>query len=196
MFTGIIECTGKIESIENNGTNKTFEISCAIANELKVDQSINHDGVCLTVQEIVNESYRVTAIKETLSKANLEQWKTGDEVNIERCILMNGRLDGHVVQGHIDATALCIERKELEGSHEYRFEYPKEFSHLIIEKGSVCVNGISLTAFKIGKQNFSVAIIPYTFHHTNIKNIKPGSLVNIEFDVIGKYLARFKEVIL
>ena len=194
MFTGIIETTGKIESIGSNGTNLSFWISSLISNELKVDQSISHDGVCLTVEEILNNKHRVTAIEETLDKTNLRHWKTGDEINIERCMQLNGRLDGHLVQGHVDATAFCIDVEEKGGSWQYRFQVPAEFTHLIIEKGSVCLNGISLTAFDIKFNSFKVAIIPYTYKHTNLHNIQNGSIVNIEFDLIGKYLARFREV--
>lgn len=194
MFTGIIEATGKIDSIETNGSNKTFWISSTISNELKVDQSISHDGVCLTVEAIEENKHRVTAIEETLSKTNLNNWKKNDIINLERCMQMNGRIDGHIVQGHVDAVATCIDVEKKDGSWEYRFQIPAEFTHLIIEKGSVCLNGISLTAFDIKFNSFKVAIIPYTYHHTNIKSIQKKSIVNIEFDMIGKYLSRFREV--
>ena len=194
MFTGIIETTGKIISIEENGTNKKFCIVSSISHELKVDQSISHDGVCLTVESISDNMHFVTAIEETLSVTNLGSWQKNNTVNLERCMQMNGRLDGHIVQGHVDAVANCIDVEEKKGSWEYRFQFPAEFMHLVIDKGSVCVNGISLTAFDIKFNSFKVAIIPYTYHHTNISAVKKNSLVNIEFDILGKYLARFREV--
>ncbi len=194
MFTGIIEATGIIESIEENGTNLSFWIASPISHELRVDQSVSHDGVCLTVEASEDSKHRVTAIEETLKKTNISTWKEKDEINMERCMLLNARVDGHLVQGHVDATAFCIDVEEKHGSWEYRFQIPAEFTHLLIEKGSVCLNGISLTAFDIKFNSFKVAIIPYTHQHTNIRHIKNGSVVNIEFDVIGKYLARFREV--
>lgn len=194
MFTGIIEATGIVESIEVNGTNLSFWIDSSLSNELKIDQSISHDGVCLTVEKVEGNKHRVTAIDETLNKTNLRHWKPCGEVNLERCMQLNGRVDGHLVQGHVDATAFCIDVEEKKGSWEYRFQFPAEFAHLLIEKGSVCLNGISLTAFDIKFNSFKVAIIPYTYQHTNMHNIKKGSVVNIEFDLIGKYLARFREV--
>ena len=194
MFTGIIETTGKVNSIEASGTNLSFWLASSLSSELKIDQSVSHDGVCLTVDDISTNMHRVTAIEETLSKTNLVSWKKGDEINLERCMQMNGRLDGHLVQGHVDATANCIDMEEKNGSWEYGFQIPAEFTHFIIEKGSVCINGISLTAFNIKFSSFKVAITPYTYQHTNIRNIQAGSTVNIEFDIIGKYLARFREV--
>ncbi|HVX25177.1 MAG TPA: riboflavin synthase [Parafilimonas sp.] len=194
MFTGIIEATGKINSVEPNGSNKTFWIASSISNELKVDQSVSHDGVCLTVEQVANDMHRVTAIEETLEKSAINHWKKNDTINLERCMKMNGRLDGHIVQGHVDAVATCIDVEEKNGSWEYRFQIPAEFTHLIIEKGSVCLNGISLTAFDIKFNSFKVAIIPFTYEHTNISLVKKNSVVNIEFDIIGKYLARFREV--
>jgi len=196
MFTGIIETTGKINSVETNGSNKTFWIASPVSNELKVDQSVSHDGVCLTVEEIANNMHRVTAIEETLSKSAINNWKKNDTINLERCMQMNGRLDGHIVQGHVDAVATCIGIEEKNGSWEYIFQVPAEFTHLIIEKGSVCLNGISLTAFDIKFNSFKVAIIPFTYQHTNINSVRKHSIVNIEFDIIGKYLARFREVFL
>jgi riboflavin synthase len=190
MFTGIIESLGKIDSIETHGTNKTFWVASPISNELKVDQSISHNGVCLTVEERKDGLHRVTAIQETLEKTSLRHWQPGDLVNLERCLLMNGRLDGHIVQGHVDATATCIDRKELDGSWEFRFEFPKKFSHLVIEKGSISLNGISLTIFNVKKSRFDIAVIPYTFEHTNVQSIKTGDKVNLEFDMIGKYVSR------
>jgi riboflavin synthase len=190
MFTGIIESLGKIDTIETNGTNKLFWISSSLSNELKVDQSISHNGVCLTVDQQKEGLHRVTAIEETLEKSNLGGWRPGDLVNLERCLMMNGRLDGHIVQGHVDTTAICIDRKELDGSWEFRFEFPKKFSHLVVEKGSISLNGISLTIFNVKKARFDIAIIPYTFEHTNIQSIKVGDKVNLEFDMIGKYVSR------
>lgn len=194
MFTGIIEATGKINSVETNGSNKTFWIVSSVADELKIDQSVSHDGVCLTVEEVSNNMHRVTAIEETLSKTAINNWKQNDIINLERSMQMNGRLDGHIVQGHVDAVATCIGVEEKNGSWEYIFQIPAEFAHLIIEKGSVCLNGISLTAFDIKFNSFKVAIIPFTYQHTNINLVKKHSTVNIEFDIIGKYLARFREV--
>lgn len=194
MFTGIIEATGKIISVETNGSNKSFWIASSISNELKADQSLSHDGVCLTVEAVAENMHRVTAIEETLSKTNLGNKKKDYEINLERCMQMNGRLDGHIVQGHVDAIATCIDKEEKNGSWEYRFQIPAEFTHLIIEKGSVCLNGISLTAFGITFNSFRVAVIPFTYQHTNIHTIKKGLSVNIEFDIIGKYLARFREL--
>jgi riboflavin synthase len=190
MFTGIIESLGRVNAIESKGTNKTFWIASPISHELKVDQSISHNGVCLTVEEQKDNLHRVTAIEETLEKSNLSQWQPGDLINLERCLVMNGRLDGHIVQGHVDTTADCIDRKDLQGSWEFRFEFPKKFSGLAIEKGSICLNGISLTIFNVKKARFDIAVIPYTFEHTNIQSVNPGSKVNLEFDMIGKYVAR------
>jgi len=190
MFTGIIESLGTIDSIDTHGTNKTFWVSSTVSNDLKVDQSISHNGVCLTVEELKDGLHRVTAIRETLEKTNLDAWKPGDLVNLERCLQMNGRLDGHIVQGHVDATATCTRRKVLDGSWEFRFEFPKKFSHLVIEKGSISLNGISLTIFNVKKSRFDIAVIPYTYEHTSIQSIKPGDKVNLEFDMIGKYVSR------
>ncbi len=190
MFTGIIEAFGIIHSIERQGTNSAFWISSPVSNELKIDQSVAHNGVCLTVEEVSDGRHRVTAIEETLKKTNLSTWQEGVLVNIERCMTMNGRIDGHIVQGHVDATARCVERKDLDGSYEFTFEFAEEFAGLVIEKGSISLNGISLTLFNVGKNRFSVAIIPYTYTHTNIQQIKEGSTVNIEFDMIGKYVNR------
>ncbi len=193
MFTGIIEHIGVVRKISTKNKNKTFWIESSISSELKIDQSLSHSGVCLTVEEIKDNTHRVTAIAETLSKTNLGDWKDGDLINLERCLQMNGRLDGHIVQGHVDATGICIDKKEIGGSWEFSFEFPKKFSDLVIEKGSICVNGISLTAFNVKKKTFRVAIIPYTFEHTNIKNVFPDSKVNLEFDIVGKYILRSKK---
>jgi len=194
MFTGIIETTGTVEEIITSGSNKTFWISTPLSGELKVDQSLSHDGVCLTVEEIVNGRHRVTAIEETLEKSNIGGWKQGNEVNIERCMQMNGRLDGHIVQGHVDATAVCTRRDDLNGSWEYQFTFDARFAPLVIEKGSIAVNGTSLTVFNITETSFSVAIIPYTYNHTSIKHVEKGTVVNIEFDMIGKYINRFAQM--
>jgi len=190
MFTGIIESLGRVEKVEVHGTNKTFYIASPLSASFKIDQSVSHNGVCLTVEAVENGMHRVTAIEETLVKSNLDEWQRGDVVNIEQCMQMNGRLDGHIVQGHVDATALCIERKDLNGSWEFRFRIPEEFTTLIIEKGSIAVNGISLTVFNVGSDTFSVAIIPYTFEHTNMQYVYEETTVNIEFDIIGKYIQR------
>lgn len=190
MFTGIIESIGKVVACEKYGTNISFWIESAISEELKIDQSVSHEGVCLTVDQLAPQQHRVTAIEETLRKTNLSGWTTNTLVNLERCMVMNGRLDGHIVQGHVDCTAVCIEKKELEGSWEYLFQIPANNAHLIIEKGSIAVNGTSLTCFEVGDNNFTVAIIPYTYEHTSIQQVTAGTLVNIEFDILGKYIER------
>lgn len=194
MFTGIIETTGKITAIEPNGGNRTFWISSPISAELKVDQSVSHNGVCLTVEEVVENQHRVTAIAETLNKTDLGGWQTGNLVNLERCLVFNGRLDGHLVQGHVDTTAVCTNRKEMDGSWQFSFQFPEEFAAYLIEKGSISLDGISLTIFNVTNNSFEVAIIPYTFHHTNIQQVEAGKTVNLEFDVIGKYVKRFAEL--
>ncbi|MBX2932166.1 MAG: riboflavin synthase [Chitinophagaceae bacterium] len=190
MFTGIIETTGSIKNIITNGSNKTFVIESNISNELKIDQSVAHSGICLTVEAVNNNTHTVTAIDETLQKTTAALWKVNDIINIERCLIANSRIDGHFVQGHIDTTAICIDTKDANGSYVYQFAFEEKFASLIIEKGSVCINGISLTCFNVTNNNFQVAIIPYTFYHTNIKQIAVGNKVNIEFDVLGKYINR------
>ena len=190
MFTGIIESTGIIKELFNNGSNKTYWISSPISNELKVDQSLSHNGVCLTIEEIKDSMHRVTAIEETLLKTDLANWKAGTVINLERCMLFNGRIDGHIVQGHVDGIATCIYVVEKKGSWEFSFQFEIQFAKYIIEKGSITINGISLTLFNIGTDTFTVAIIPYTFEHTNMKTLKKGDLVNLEFDMIGKYINR------
>ena len=190
MFTGIIEATGAITGIETNGTNKTFWISSPVSHELKIDQSVAHNGVCLTVEEVKDGQHKVTAIAETLDKTNLGAWENHHLINIERCLLMNARLDGHMVQGHVDTTGTCIKSTELDGSWEYTFQFPTRFAALLVEKGSIAVNGISLTVFNVGSDRFSVAIIPYTYEHTNMQSVKEGVTVNLEFDIIGKYVLR------
>lgn len=190
MFTGIIEATGIIKDILTDGNNKTFLISSIMANELKIDQSLSHNGVCLTVEDVKEGFHQVTAIAETLAKTEVNNWKRGGVVNLERCMQLNGRLDGHIVQGHVDCTAECIAITEKEGSWEFTFRFNKKFASLIIEKGSITVNGISLTCFNLTRESFTVAIIPYTFEHTNIKTLRVTDLVNIEFDILGKYINR------
>ncbi len=194
MFTGIIESLGVIESVVVEGTNRQFWVSSALSKDLKIDQSVSHEGVCLTVDALGDGKHRVTAIEETLRKTNLANWEEGSLLNLERCMVMNGRLDGHIVQGHVDCTATCIDRKELAGSWEFSFRIPDVFAHLIIEKGSVAINGTSLTCFNVGKDVFTVAIIPYTYEHTSFKKIEVNTLVNIEFDILGKYVARLKQL--
>jgi riboflavin synthase len=194
MFTGIIEAVGTITSIESNGTNKSFWVKSAISEELKVDQSLSHEGVCLTVEAAENGKHRVTAIEETLKKTNLDNWTEGRLVNLERCMQINGRLDGHIVQGHVDTTAICVGVKELNGSWEYSFEIDGSYAQLIIEKGSISLNGTSLTIFNVTKNGFTVAIIPYTFEQTSISQLKERDIVNIEFDMIGKYISRISEL--
>jgi len=194
MFTGIIEQKGIISDIIINGTNRSFQIESPLSHELKVDQSISHDGVCLTVEQVANNTHVVTAIEETLKKTNLETWKIGTVVNLERCLQFNGRIDGHIVQGHVDTTANCINVIERDGSWEYSFQFDKKFAALIIEKGSITINGTSLTCFNVKENEFTVAIIPYTYHHTNISYIQVGTIVNIEFDMIGKYVNRIQQV--
>ena len=194
MFTGIVETQGVLREIKASGKNKTMWIESSISRELKVDQSVAHNGVCLTVEEVNNDMYRVSAIQETLLKSTIKAWKIGERINIERCMPMNGRIDGHIVQGHVDTTGVCSGINQNEGSTEYRLRFPEGFAHLVIEKGSICINGISLTAFNVGINEISVAIIPYTFQHTNMKDIREGDLLNIEFDVIGKYIQRWQQV--
>jgi riboflavin synthase len=194
MFTGIVECTGKILSLEKKGTNLECWISSPISGELSIDQSVSHNGVCLTVDQLGENRHRVTAIEETLRKTALGDWVTGMEVNLERCLPLNGRLDGHLVQGHVDTTAVCTNKKELAGSWEYSFQFPPAFAQLVIEKGSISVNGTSLTCFNIGPDHFTIAIIPYTYTHTNIHQVEIGTKVNLEFDMIGKYVQRRAEL--
>lgn len=181
-------------SVSAKGTNLSFWIESPISTELKIDQSLSHNGVCLTVEALDGDKHQVTAIEETLKKTDLGNWKEGMEINLERCMLMNGRLDGHIVQGHVDTTAVCVEKKELDGSWEYSFQFPAEFAHLVIEKGSIAVNGTSLTCFHVGKDRFTIAVIPYTFEHTNIHQVAVGAVVNIEFDILGKYVQRRLEL--
>lgn len=190
MFTGIIETLGTVTKRKENGSNVHFTITSSISNELKIDQSVAHNGVCLTVVELGEDSHTVIAIEETLNKTNLSDLYPGSIVNLERCMEIGGRLDGHIVQGHVDQTAFCIKRKEGEGSWEYRFRYDSSLGNVTVEKGSICINGISLTVVNSTDDEFSVFIIPYTFDHTNLQNVKEGDTVNLEFDIIGKYVAR------
>lgn len=190
MFTGIIETLGEITAINTEHTNIHFTISSEISHELKIDQSVAHNGVCLTVVALNDGTHTVTAIDETLRKTSLGNLKVGSKVNLERCMQMNARLDGHIVQGHVDQTAVCVKREELDGSWEYRFKYDAFSGNVTVEKGSACVNGISLTVVNSATDEFSVFIIPYTFEHTNLQEVQVGDTVNLEFDIIGKYVAR------
>jgi len=190
MFTGIIETLGTVQNIQHDGGNVHYTIQSAISNELKIDQSVAHNGVCLTVVSLNENTHTVTAIEETLQKSNLSSLKVGAKVNLERCMQMNARLDGHIVQGHVDQTATCISVNELDGSWEYRFKYDATKGNVTVEKGSICVNGISLTVVNSVDDEFSVFIIPYTYEHTNLQEVKQGDSVNLEFDIIGKYVAR------
>ncbi len=188
MFTGIIEASGKITKIENRQSNLVFWIESPISNELEVDQSVSHDGVCLTITEVTGNSYSVTAINETLKKSALGNWKVGTKVNLERCMIANGRFDGHIVQGHVDQVGVVKSIKDENGSWLFQFEYDSSTGNVTVEKGSISVNGVSLTCFNSEKGKFSVAIIPYTFEHTNFNQLKQGDSVNLEFDIIGKYV--------
>lgn len=194
MFTGIIEDLGKVEKLEQDGGNLHITITSAITDELKIDQSVAHNGVCLTVVEILDSKYVVTAIQETLDKTNLGLLKQNEIVNIERAMKLGDRLDGHIVQGHVDQTATCIEVTEEDGSWTFTFEYDPALSNVTIEKGSITVNGVSLTVVNSQLNRFSVAIIPYTYEHTTFKNLKKADRVNLEFDVIGKYVKRLNEL--
>ncbi len=195
MFSGIVEEAAKVVAIEKDKSNLHLTLECSFVDELKIDQSISHNGVCLTVVDLTDKTYTVTAIQETLDKSNLGKVKIGDKINLERSMLMNGRLDGHIVQGHVDQTAECVEVKEADGSWYFTFKYevdPKmaKQGYITVEKGSVCVNGVSLTIVNSQANQFSVAIIPYTYEFTNFHQIKKGTIVNIEFDIIGKYISK------
>ena len=190
MFTGIIESLGAIKLLEKDKDNLHITITSSLTNELKIDQSVAHNGVCLTVVGIDNDEYTVTAIRETIEKTNLGEWKTGDIVNLERAMQLGARLDGHIVQGHVDQIGICKNIENANGSWYYTFEYNENLSNITIEKGSITVNGVSLTVVNSKKNEFSVAIIPYTYEHTNFKNFVVGTKINLEFDVIGKYVAR------
>lgn len=190
MFTGIIEGTGTVEKITRNETNIDFFLSCPFAHELKVDQSLAHNGCCLTVVEILNDRYQVTAIHETLEKTNLGKWEVGTEVNLERCVKLDGRLDGHIVQGHVDTTGTISKIQNVEGSHLMTIQYDETDELVTVAQGSITVNGISLTVAESNSGSFKVAIIPYTWEFTNLKSVKAGDTVNLEFDIIGKYLTK------
>ncbi len=194
MFTGIIEQLGTIEKVENKGGNVTLSITAPIVSEIKVDQSISHSGVCLTVETITADSYTVTAIEETLKKTTVGNWKEGTIVNLERCLRFDGRLDGHIVQGHVDTVGTCKQIVTKDGSWEYIVEFDKKFASLIIEKGSISLNGTSLTIFNTTDVSFTVAIIPYTYEHTNMHTLHVGDMVNLEFDMIGKYVNRMNNL--
>ena len=195
MFTGIVEGMGKIVNVERDQSNINFTVETPLAEKLKIDQSMAHDGVCLTVVKVdaAKNQYVVTAIQETLDKTCLREWKEGYEVNLERSMSMGERLDGHIVQGHVDQTATCVDVEVLDGSWKYTFEYDKSKNNITVEKGSISVNGTSLTVVDSQANRFSVAIIPYTYDNTNFHNFKQGSIVNLEFDVFGKYVARLLE---
>jgi riboflavin synthase len=190
MFTGIIEALGIIKEVSTDGMNRVFRMESEISSQLKTDESVSHNGICLTVEEVRGSMYRVTAIAETLAKTNAGFWKEGDVINLERSLKINDRLDGHIVQGHVDGTATCIEKKDVEGSVEFTFSFDKKNAALIIEKGSICINGVSLTAFNVTQNTFTVAIIPYTITHTNFSTLNKNDVVNIEFDILGKYVTR------
>jgi riboflavin synthase len=193
MFTGIIESLATIIGKTQDGSNIHFEISCDFLEELSIDQSVAHNGVCLTVVSLSDKSYVVTAIEETLNVTSAKHWSVGDRLNLERCMKLGARLDGHIVQGHVDTMATCIDEKERDGSWEFSFEYEKKPNHITVPKGSITVNGTSLTVVNSEANRFSVAIIPYTYEHTVFQYISKGSQVNLEFDVIGKYVARLME---
>ncbi|RAI99721.1 riboflavin synthase alpha chain [Chitinophaga skermanii] len=190
MFTGIIESLARVTATSREGSNLTITLQSSITHELKIDQSVAHNGVCLTVTGIKNDEYTVVAVDETLQKTNLAQLATGAIVNLERAMLPTQRLDGHMVQGHVDGVGKCISVTPQDGSWVFRIQYPRQFAALIVEKGSICLNGISLTVFDITDNAFSVAIIPYTFEHTTMQSLKAGDAVNLEFDILGKYVAR------
>jgi riboflavin synthase len=194
MFTGIIEAQGEIKKISNERKNRVFFIKSQITSQLKIDESVSHNGICLTVEDIQNDTYKITAIDETLIKTNASTWKQDDIINLERSMKMNDRLDGHIVQGHVDGTGICINKKDKDGSVEFTFQFDRNFAQLIIEKGSICVNGVSLTAFNVSQDTFTVAIIPYTFNHTNFQYLKINNVVNLEFDILGKYIARIAQM--
>ena len=200
MFSGIVEETARVVGIEKELDNLHFTLTCSFVNELKIDQSVSHNGVCLTVVRLTDDTYTVTAMRETLERSNLGLLKVGDEVNVERSMMMNGRLDGHIVQGHVDQTARCISVEDQQGSYVFRFRYEadKEMArrgYVTVDKGSVTVNGVSLTVCRPDDDSFEVCIIPYTYDNTNFHNIKVGSVVNLEFDIIGKYLSRMMQFV-
>ena len=190
MFTGIIRSLGQIKDVSKSGSNKTFFVESELSPHLQVDESVSHNGICLTIENINGNTHQVTAIAETLKKTNADSWQKGDWINLEQAMQLNDRLDGHIVQGHVDGTGICVEKADTNGSVLFTFQFDISFAPLIIEKGSICINGVSLTAFDVADNQFSVAIIPYTFSHTNFKTLKKGDSVNLEFDLLGKYVAR------
>jgi riboflavin synthase len=190
MFTGIIENLGTVIKVKESGKNRTFWINSIISSELDIDQSIAHDGVCLTVESVDGQLHQVSAVHETLVKTTAQEWKEGTTLNLERCMTLGDRLDGHLVQGHVDGKGKLLQKKSLDGSWEFTFGFPPEFAPLMIEKGSICLNGISLTSFNVGRDHFTVAVIPYTYEHTNLQYLRDGEEVNLEFDMIGKYISR------
>jgi riboflavin synthase len=194
MFTGIIEATGQVLEAKTEGSNVHFTIESNISEELKIDQSVAHNGVCLTVVALSDGTHTVTAVEETLKRSNLGDWSVGSAVNLERAMKADARLDGHLVQGHVDATGTCVEVDERDGSWYFRFRYKPGEERLLVDKGSVCINGVSLTVVEPKGDEFSVAIIPYTYEHTNFKTLKVGDAVNLEFDIIGKYIARYAKL--
>lgn len=191
MFTGIVETMGQVTNLDPDGENLQITVASPISNELKIDQSISHNGVCLTVVRVNENSHTVTAIKETLERSNLGQLRVGASINLERAMMTTQRLDGHIVQGHVDDVATCIKRVSANGSWYYEFEYDESHAMLLVDKGSICVNGVSLTLVSPTKSTFQVAIIPYTYDHTNFNQIEAGRVVNLEFDIMGKYFARY-----
>ncbi|GAB3492913.1 riboflavin synthase [Spirosoma knui] len=191
MFTGIVETTGRVAAITPEGTNLTFSVESSLAPELTIDQSVSHNGVCLTVTSVSDGSYTVTAVDETLRKTNLGKIKVGDRVNLERCMPANGRFDGHIVQGHVDQTGVCTSVQDMDGSWLFDFSYdPNEADNVTVEKGSICINGVSLTVFNSQPDSFRVTIIPYTYEHTSFRELQVGDVVNLEFDIVGKYIKK------
>jgi riboflavin synthase len=190
MFTGIVESLAEVIKIESEGTNKTFTLQSPIAAEFKIDQSVSHNGVCLTVTDTDHDKYKVTAVEETLLKTNLNYIREGQILNLERCMPANGRFDGHIVQGHVDQTAVCIKKEARDGSWLFDFKYDASLGNITVEKGSICINGVSLTVFNSTNDTFSVAIIPYTYSFTNFHGLEEGDSVNLEFDILGKYIKR------
>jgi riboflavin synthase len=193
MFTGIIEALGTVESLDHQDENLLIRVRSPLAPELKVDQSLSHQGVCLTVTAVTAGVHQVVAVRETLTKSNLGALRAGDLLNLERALLVGGRLDGHLVQGHVDATGSCVSRTPDEGSTLFRFRFPGAFRALVIEKGSIALNGVSLTVFSVTDEEFSVAVIPYTLEHTTLGRLQPGDSVNLEFDLVGKYITRLRQ---
>ena len=193
MFTGIIKSIGVVVETKDEGTNRHFKIQSPITHALNIDESISHNGTCLTIVNTEKDTYIVTAIEETLQRTNIGDLKAGDKVNLERAMMANARLDGHIVQGHVDTTALCQSVEDKDGSWVYRFQYAKDKRYILVDKGSICVNGVSLTVINPDNDSFSVAIIPYTYEHTQFHAIRVGDRVNLEFDIIGKYVARLME---